>query len=177
MRVFWLSLSLVLATMSWGCRGGQTASAPRPKSVSSAPRHKSVSSAPSAPSSETGQASAVAWMTDYGAALKKAKEEGKPVMMDMFSQTCHFCKLLDEQVWSRSDVGELSKQFVAVKVDAGLRPDLRAKFRVSGVPTTIFMTADEKELGRVLGLTSYQHMMDAMNGALKKFEQSGTQKK
>ncbi len=156
MRVLWLLLSLMLVTMAWGCRGSQTATSPQP--------------APDATTSEAGGGSGVAWLSDYEEARRQAKEEAKPLMVDVMSAYCHFCKKLDEEVWARSDVGELSRQFVAVKVDGNIHSALRAKLRVSGYPTTIFLTADEKELGRVRGAVPYREMMDAMNDALKKFE-------
>ncbi len=117
------------------------------------------------PSSE---ASAVAWLRSYEDGMKQAKADGKPLMVDVFATWCGPCKKLDADVFSRPDVGELSKQFVAVKVDGDQRPDLVTALKVSGYPTTLFLTADGKELGRVRGAVNYQEMLGTMREALGK---------
>jgi len=117
------------------------------------------------------KASAVAWLDDYEEGLRQAKEGGKPLMVDVFAPWCEPCKELDRSVFSRSDVGELSKQFVAVKVDGDQRRDLVAALRVSGYPTTVFLSAEEKELGRARGAVNYQEMLETMRDALGRSKQ------
>ena len=119
----------------------------------------------------TSQTGAIAWLRSYEDGLKQAKQDGKPLMVDVFATWCGPCKKLDEEVFSRADVGEQSKQFVAVKVDGDLHQDLVRKLEVSGYPTTVFLAADEKELGRVRGAVSYEEMLGAMEDALSKLSQ------
>jgi len=69
-------------------------------------------------------------------------------------------------VWTREDVGKLSRSFVAVKVDGDERPDVKKKYAVSGYPTTLLLSPQNKELDRVRGVPPVSDMMDAMRGAL-----------
>lgn len=131
---------------------------------------KAPQSAAPTPAAQAEPASAVAWLDNYEEGLKKSAQEGKPLMVDVFAPWCSACKKLDREVFSRSDVGELSRRFVAVKVNGDERQDLVRKLKVSGYPTTVFMTADEEELTRVRGAVPYEHMLEAMRDALSAFE-------
>ena len=141
-------LCLGLAAIALGCGGKKPSAQPGPKPAS--------------------KGSAVAWLHSYEDGLKQAKADGKPLMVDVFATWCGPCKQLDEEVFSRPDVGELSKELVAVKVDGDQRPDLVAALRVSGYPTTVFLTADGRALGRARGAVTYQEMLETMRDALGK---------
>jgi thiol:disulfide interchange protein len=108
----------------------------------------------------------IAWAASYDQAVAKAKEEGKPLMVDVMASWCGVCKKLDTQIWTREDVAKVSEGFVAAKVDGDKYPDLKQKLVVSGYPTTLFLTADGKELGRVRGLVAPEDMVGAMQDAL-----------
>jgi len=112
----------------------------------------------------------VQWLTNFGEATIQAKQDGKPMMVDVMASWCGPCKRLEEEVWSRGDVGELSKSFVSVKVDGDERKDLKTKFAVSGYPTTLFLSAEGEEISRVRGAVPYEDMVKAMQGALNKAE-------
>ena len=89
-------------------------------------------------------------------------------MMDVMASWCHFCKRLDQEVWSRPDIGKLAGGFVAVKVDGDKHPEVAAKFSATSYPTTIFLSAEGRELGRMHGAVPYEDMLLAMQDALKK---------
>ena len=110
---------------------------------------------------------AVQWVETYEQAVTQGKQQRKPVMVDVMASWCGSCKKLDRDVWTREDVGKLSRGFVAVKVDGDKRPDVKSKHTVSGYPTTLFLSPEGKELGRVRGVPPVDQMMDAMREALK----------
>ena len=126
------------------------------------------SSKPSGTSKPGTAGKGVVWVTKFEDAMKQAKQEGKPMMMDMMASWCSACKRLDADVWSRSDVAELSQRFVTVQVDGDERGDLKTKYAVSGYPTTLFLTPDGEEIARVRGAVPYEDMLKAMQGALDK---------
>jgi len=128
-------------------------------------RQSAVQSSPNAPPP---QAKAIAWSYDYQAALTQARQEKKPLMVDVFATWCQPCHLLDEDVFSRPDVAQASSAFVPVKVDGDKYPDLRKQLAVSGYPTTIFLAPDGKEIGRVRAAVPYQSMLAEMARASQK---------
>jgi len=114
----------------------------------------------------------VHWQTNFVQALKQAKQEGKPVLVDVMASWCEPCKRLQREVWSRPDVGELSKSFVPVQVDADLDRDVRTKLGANSYPTTIFLSPEGTEIERVLAAVPYEDMLKAMQGVLDKMKAS-----
>ena len=145
-QIRWLLL-IVVALLTWGCRTSQ------------------VAALSTEAASEKGS---IDWSYDYGAALAQARDKSKPLMVDVFATWCAPCKMLDEDVFSRADVADASRDFVPVKVDGDKRPDLRDQLGVTGYPSIVFLSPDGKEIGRSRGLVPYQLMLDAMAQALEK---------
>ena len=119
------------------------------------------------PKSSTGK-ELIAWAGSYDQAVARAKQQRKPVMVDVMASWCGVCKKLDAQVWTRDDVAKASQGFVAAKVDGDKFPEVKKKLVVSGYPTTLFLTAEGRELGRVRGLVAPEDMIEAMQDALAK---------
>jgi thioredoxin-related protein len=106
---------------------------------------------------------AVEWK-GWNAGLKAASASGRPVVVDVYTDWCRWCKQMDREVYGRADVSRyLDAKFVAVKLNAesaeavayrGRSLTARAlasSFDVSGYPTTIFLTANGEHLANVPG--------------------------
>jgi thioredoxin-related protein len=96
--------------------------------------------------------------------LKEAGETQRPILVDVYTDWCGWCKRMDRDVYSRSDVREyLSKRFVPVRLNAESGSpatyegknlnsrSLAARFRVSGYPTTVFLRSGGEHLVNVPG--------------------------
>lgn len=81
---------------------------------------------------------AVEWQTDYTQALALSREAGKPLLLDFTAVWCAPCRFMDEHFWTRTDVVETSKSFVAVKLDYDKERSLAGRFRVRGLPYIAF---------------------------------------
>ena len=105
----------------------------------------------------------VAWR-DWNAGLKEAEQLQRPILVDVYTDWCGWCKRMDHDVYSRADVRDyLSKRFVTVKLDAEAgdagvydgktytSATLAGKFHVTGYPTTIFLRANGEHLVNVPG--------------------------
>lgn len=114
------------------------------------------------------QAAGITWSDDYEASLGQAKEENKLLMVDVFAPRCKPCQQMDEDVFSRADVGEASRDFVCVKVDGEKYPDLRKKLEVTHYPTVLFLDPDEREVGRSVAKVSHRTLLRVMEAATKK---------
>lgn len=126
------------------------------------------------PAKEDGQAvvegKGIVWAYhDLTSALAEAKTANKPIMMDVFATWCGPCKLLDQNVFSRPEVGEASKAFVTVKIDGDQNDALKRQYRVTGYPTVLFLAPDGKEIGRSYGAVSYDIMLEVMAKAQQEF--------
>lgn len=93
----------------------------------------------------------------WAAVVKKAKAEKKIIFLDAYASWCGPCKLLQKNVFTRPDVGELfNKNFVNVKVDMekGEGPQLSRMFPLEAYPTLFFIDPNGKVLKKVIGYQS-----------------------
>lgn len=85
----------------------------------------------------------IRWERDFEVALKKAKNSGKPVMIDFWADWCGWCHRLDETTYRDPKVVQLSKSFVPLKLNAeGTRAEVAVAVRygVSSLPTIAFIS-------------------------------------
>jgi len=86
----------------------------------------------------------------WDAGLREAAVSGRPVLVDVYTDWCGWCKRMDRDVYARADVQEyLARKFVTVKLDAEssaaaryegrsyTQRGLAARFGVTGYPTTL----------------------------------------
>jgi thiol:disulfide interchange protein len=115
---------------------------------------------------------AVEWERNYKAALQKARNENKLVMVDMYAAWCGPCRLLDKNTFSNKDVeAKLSNGFIAVKIDLDKSPEapeLARKFAVNAIPHIVFLDADGKRLSDIVGYVPPDDFLKELDGATKK---------
>lgn len=88
--------------------------------------------------------------------MAKAKKENKPIIVDFYTDWCHWCKVMDEKTFSEKDVKtKLEESFVTIRINAEDRNatatydgktfnnvELTRAFGVTGYPTLAFLEAD-----------------------------------
>ena len=103
----------------------------------------------------------LAWQTDYNAALKQAKDEGKLVFIDFTgSDWCGWCMKLKAEVFDTPDFAAFANaNFVLVEADFPRHKQLSAqqkasndalasRFNVDGYPTIYIVNGDGKPVAR-----------------------------
>lgn len=96
--------------------------------------------------------SAVAWRTDFEAALAEARREGRLVLVDIGADWCPPCIAMKHEVWSDAEVGRRVEQsYVPLLVDADRDDVVSPRYGVSGIPTVLVLDAD----GRLIRRASY----------------------
>lgn len=84
-------------------------------------------------------------------AFQLAKEQDKPVLLDIGAVWCHWCHVIDRESYDDPGVAELINQYyIPIKVDRDQRPDVDARYQQvvqamsgqGGWPLTAFLTYD-----------------------------------
>jgi hypothetical protein len=84
-------------------------------------------------------------------ALRRAKEEQRPILLSIGYSACHWCHVMEHESFENPDIARLmNDNFVNIKVDREERPDLDSIYMTAvqgmtgqgGWPMTVFLTPD-----------------------------------
>lgn len=85
-------------------------------------------------------------------AFIKAKTERKPVFLDVGTEWCTACNLMEENTYTDTTViGIINRNFIAIKADAEAQPDVGARFLQWGWPALIFLDSEGNQLMAIQG--------------------------
>ncbi|ASZ11859.1 thioredoxin family protein [Chitinophaga pendula] len=100
--------------------------------------------------------------------LQQAKAENKLVFIDVYTTWCKPCKMMDEEVFTRKDVGEaFNAAFINVKMDAERGGGRIARlYDVKGYPTYLFVNGDGQLVYKVVGSTNAERFISYAQAAL-----------
>ncbi|HEY6876026.1 MAG TPA: DUF255 domain-containing protein [Candidatus Dormibacteraeota bacterium] len=106
----------------------------------------------------------IGWRPWSEAAFDEAKRLDKPILLSISAVWCHWCHVMDETTYSNAGVIDLIKtEYVPVRVDNDVRPDINQRYNMGGWPTTAFLTSS----GDILTGATYLPP-DQMAGALRR---------
>ncbi len=86
-------------------------------------------------------------------AIERARSENKPIFLSIGYSSCHWCHVMEEEVFEKDDVAEfMNANFICIKVDREERPDLDTVYMNAvqaitgggGWPMSVFLTPDLK---------------------------------
>ncbi len=87
-----------------------------------------------------------AWVS-LDAGLEAAAHDGRPVLLSIQADWCHWCHVMNETTYRDPEVvSMLDERFVAAREDAELRPDLAERYAEYGWPATIVFAPDGTEI-------------------------------
>jgi thiol:disulfide interchange protein DsbD len=114
---------------------------------------------------------AIDWVRLRNPSIETLKRDNRPILIDFYADWCAACKALDRKTFAEKRVAEKSKAFTMVRVDC-TSPDricqaLTEKFKVSGLPTLVFMGAEGEERHglRAVGFLEPAEMLKKMEAA------------
>lgn len=93
----------------------------------------------------------VDWREWDESAFARAREEDKPILLDIGAVWCHWCHVMDRESYENAATAALiNEHFIAVKVDRDERPDVDTRYQAAvsaisgqgGWPLTAFLTPD-----------------------------------
>jgi hypothetical protein len=85
----------------------------------------------------------IKWKQWGPAAFEEARRLDKPVLLAISAVWCHWCHVMDHT--SYSDLGVVdfvNENFIPVRVDNDLRPDINDRYNMGGWPSAAFLTPD-----------------------------------
>jgi len=87
------------------------------------------------------RASEIHWHPWSKDAFEEARTSGRPILLSISAVWCHWCHVMDETTYSHPSVIELiNSEYVPVRVDNDVRPDINQRYNMGGWPTTAFLS-------------------------------------
>ncbi len=114
-----------------------------------------------AASSSTAPLQWIRWGTE---ATKRAEEESKLILVDVYADWCGPCKMMDRTTYMDSAVLEELKRFVTVKVDADTDTEAARKFSPGAIPTTAILNAKGETLLTRVGYIGPETFLTLLKG-------------
>jgi thioredoxin-related protein len=110
------------------------------------------------------------WQYDFDDGLQKAKLENQVLLMYFYADWCGWCtKLVQETFDNRQITSFLNEHFVSLKVDIDQNSSLAETYHNEIVPTTVFISSNREELGRIEGYLSPEQFLEYAKTILKKY--------
>jgi thioredoxin-related protein len=101
---------------------------------------------------------------EFGAGLKEAEKQEKPMVVDVYTSWCGWCKRMDRTTYADEQVLDyMEEAFVPIKMNAESKDraeyageeytyrQIAKGFRITGYPTTLFLNADGSHITTVPG--------------------------
>ena len=88
-------------------------------------------------------ATLVDWQPWEQAAFQTAEQQDKPIFLVITSSWCQWCHILDETTLSEpSIITILNRDYVPIRVDSDLRPDVNQRYNQNGWPSVLLLTPE-----------------------------------
>jgi hypothetical protein len=94
----------------------------------------------------------VYWRDSWEVARKEAKQANRPLVLELYMETCPHCQRLHRETHADQAVAAaLNTRFIPVRLEGRNHLDLVRQFNVAGAPTTLILSPDGRELHRFAG--------------------------
>jgi thiol:disulfide interchange protein len=117
----------------------------------------------------------VSW-TDFAAGERRAREEGRPMLLTFVTDWCGYCRKMGQTAWKDRRVAERLEGLVAVRVDAEDAQDrggtsgvaLAERFQVTGYPVQVLLAPTGQVIDRVNGYQSADELLAWLDASLRR---------
>lgn len=102
--------------------------------------------------------------------LGEAKAQQKLIFVDIYTNWCAPCKVMDKNVFTSAEVGEMfNTSFINYKIDAekGEGPVLVKRYTITGYPNYLFVNPDGELVYRAIGSMSVKKFIAEAEKAIK----------
>ena len=113
------------------------------------------------------------WQAWSEKAFATAKKQAKPVFLDVGTEWCTACNLMEEKTYADTSViGLINRNFIAIKADAEAQPDVGARFLEWGWPALIFLNAEGEQLYALQGNRRPEAFIEILQDFLSKYKKN-----
>lgn len=85
----------------------------------------------------------IQWRSWGADALAEARTRDRLILLSLSAVWCHWCHVMDETTYSDDEViGFINANFIPIRVDADMRPDIDTLYNQGGWPSTAILTPD-----------------------------------
>jgi thiol:disulfide interchange protein len=97
------------------------------------------------------KAEKIHWITSVPVSLNVAKKNNRPLFLDFYATWCEYCQLMEKTSYQNRSVIRLSHHFVMTRINIDKHKALTEYFGIQGLPTIIFASFKNGEIGRLEG--------------------------
>ena len=118
------------------------------------------------PSSENNNSkeSGIKWNENFASAIAESEKTNKPMFVYFGTSWCPYCKQLESETFTNQDVQKkIAENFIPVKVDGDVNPELCSKYNVMGFPTIILIGSNGKKLDSIEGFYSPTELLNKIS--------------
>ena len=106
----------------------------------------------------------VKWLSSARQASELARQTGRPILIYVRSETCHFCDLMQRDVWSEPKTAEvIMREFVPLKLNREQNAEAVKAMKVKGFPSTLLFSPNHDYIGRLDGYLNNHEFLRAIS--------------
>lgn len=91
------------------------------------------------------------WEENLEKAKQLSKNNKKPLLIDFYSESCYYCKIIERETYQSVEFSQRKKNFILGVVDGDKYPEIADEFQIEGYPTIIVLDSNGVEIGRIYG--------------------------
>ncbi|GIX40946.1 MAG: hypothetical protein KatS3mg129_0679 [Leptospiraceae bacterium] len=91
------------------------------------------------------------WIKDWEYAKNLASKQKKPILIDFYSETCYYCKVIEKETYQSNEFNKWKQKLILTIIDGDKNPQIANEFQIIGYPTIILLDYNGVEIGRIEG--------------------------
>lgn len=105
----------------------------------------------------------IQWLRSAEQAATLAAQTGKPILVYVRSANCHYCDLMQTNVWQdQATAKTVMRDFVPLKLTQEDNPEAVKVLQIKGFPSTVIFSADRQYVDRLDGYLEPQQFRVAV---------------
>ncbi|MCC5813232.1 MAG: thioredoxin family protein [Leptospira sp.] len=112
------------------------------------------------------QSNGIVWQTSILKAMELAKEQDKPIFVELYAEWCNYCKTLEREIFPDAEVTKALSQFVTVRLNGEEYPNFMQRYEARGYPTLLFLDKYSNFIAKLPGMPTKEMVIRVANQAL-----------